>query len=118
PSATWFEKEGVRYYYAKPNELGPFGLLRVIRAAKPDVLYLNSYFSKLTRNALTLRWLGLTDKIAFIIAPRGEFSPGALALKSIKKRSYLRAARALGFHRGITWHVSSVHEERDTQAVA
>jgi glycosyltransferase involved in cell wall biosynthesis len=118
PAGTWFAKEGVRYYYAKPNELGLFGMLHAIRSAKPDVVYLNSYFSKLTRVALTLRWLGLTGKTSCIVAPRGEFSPGALALKAGKKRAYLAAARAIGFHRGVTWQVSSEHEERDTLAAA
>lgn len=48
-----------------------------------------------------------------VIAPRGEFSPGALGLKSLKKRVYLLVAKALGLYRGVVWQASSEHEEAD-----
>jgi len=48
-----------------------------------------------------------------VIAPRGEFSPGALGLKSFKKRVYITAAKALGLYKGAVWQASSEHEEAD-----
>jgi glycosyltransferase involved in cell wall biosynthesis len=40
-----------------------------------------------------------------------------LQLKALKKRLYLKAARALGLHSRVLWQVSSEHELRDAQAV-
>lgn len=117
PLGEWFERGGIRYFYAPPQKLGPAGLLRAMNAIRPDVVYLNSYFSRITRSALVLRVLGLTKKASFLIAPRGEFSPGALQLKAAKKRVYLRLLGALGQHKNLTWQVSSIHEMRDTKAV-
>jgi glycosyltransferase involved in cell wall biosynthesis len=54
----------------------------------------------------------VTDK-PLILAPRGEFSLGALRLKSIKKRLYLCVAKAFGLYRGVIWQASSEHEETD-----
>lgn len=42
-----------------------------------------------------------------LIAPRGEFSPGALALKRMKKRVYLCLARLLGLYSDVYWHAST-----------
>ena len=115
-SNAWSKKDGVTTYYAKPNRLNMFGIWRVIRETKPDVIYLNSYFSRLTRQTLILRSLGILRNMPILVAPRGEFSPGALQLKSLKKSAYLRLTNLFNFHSGITWQVSSVHELKDTQA--
>ena len=116
-SNAWTQKDGVNLYYAKPKRLNMFGIWQVIRETKPDVIYLNSYFSRLTRQALVLRSLGILRNMPILVAPRGEFSPGALQLKSLKKSAYLRLTNLFKFHSGITWQVSSVHELKDTQAV-
>lgn len=115
PTDEWFENEGVRHFYASPKTLSLMGLRRAIRAANPDIVYLNSYFSKLTRQALLLRMFRLIPKAAFLVAPRGEFSPGALQLKGLKKKLYLKFAAASRLHHSVTWQVSSVHEMQDTQ---
>lgn len=82
-----------------------------------DVLYLNSCFAASTRTILLLRRLGLLPKRPLILAPRGEFSPGALALKPHRKRWYLRLTRWLGFYAGVIWHASSELEQQDIQRI-
>jgi glycosyltransferase involved in cell wall biosynthesis len=111
------DKNGVNKFYASPQRLNIFGLWSAIHHVKPDVIYLNSYFSKLTRSVLFLRSIGFLRKTPVLVAPRGEFSPGALQLKSFKKKKYLALANMLKFHSGITWQVSSVHELEDAKAV-
>ena len=113
----WTKKDDVQVFYASPKKLNLFGLMKAIRESQPDVIYLNSYFSKLTRSALLLRAVGLLKNTPILISPRGEFSPGALQLKSLKKRKYLDIANASRLHSGITWQVSSCHELNDTKAV-
>lgn len=86
-------------------------LRRVLRATKPELLYINSLFSyPFSIKPLLMRRLGLIPRWPVVLAPRGELSTGALALKKLKKRLYLIAAKAMGLHRGITWHASSEYE--------
>jgi glycosyltransferase involved in cell wall biosynthesis len=82
----------------------------VLRERAHDVLYLNSVFSTFTRRILTLRRLGQLDARPVVVAPRGELSPGPLAMKRGKKRAYLAAARAAGLFRGVTWQATSEME--------
>ena len=52
-----------------------------------------------------------------IIAPRGELAPGALAIKSARKQSFLSTARALGLFAGARWQASSDEEARDLRSL-
>jgi glycosyltransferase involved in cell wall biosynthesis len=53
-----------------------------------------------------------------VLAPRGEYSPGALSLKPWRKHIYLAAARATGLLRGLLWQATSEDERSRIQAVA
>ena len=89
-------------------------LARIIREVAPDVLYLNSFFDPLfTQRVLLLRRFGKIADVPVVLAPRGEFSEGALALKKMKKDIYLRMARWLGVYDGLTWQASSDLEKQD-----
>lgn len=64
--------------------------LRLVRRARPTVLYLNSFWSPLfTVLPVVATLLRLVRPRRVLLAPRGEFSPGALALKASKKRAVL-----------------------------
>ncbi len=81
-----------------------------IAEAQPDIVYLNSFFSPLSVKTLALRKLGLLPPAAFVIAPRGEFSPGALRIKRRKKSLYAAAALRTGFYDRLLWHATSSPE--------
>lgn len=51
-----------------------------------------------------------------ILSPRGEFSPGALELKSAKKRAFIAAANAIGLHKDVWLHATSPQEAQDIEA--
>lgn len=86
-------------------------LARAIKASRPDVIYVNSFFqTQFGAVPIILRYLGLLLDVPVILAPRGEFCVGALSLKATKKRAYLAAARTLRMHRHITWQASSRFE--------
>ncbi len=62
-------------------------VLRLVRRARPRVLYVNSFFSPFfTVLPVLAARVGLFRVADVLIAPRGELSPGALAIKSRKKR--------------------------------
>lgn len=84
-----------------------------LRGLRCEVLYLNSVFN-ITFGLMPvvlarLKWWRV-QKI--VIAPRGEFDPGAMELKASKKRAYLRAIRLSRLHNRVVWHASSATEAK------
>ena len=63
--------------------------------------------------AIWMRWLGLLQIKCVLLAPRGEFSPGALGIKRTRKLLYFAIARGLGLYRRVIWHASTVFEAED-----
>ena len=103
-----------RVRYLSRQQISLRALARIIREVAPDVLYLNSFFDPLfTQRVLLLRRLGWIADIPVVLAPRGEFSAGAIALKGWKKNQYLRLSRWLGLYDGLTWQASSDLEKQD-----
>jgi glycosyltransferase involved in cell wall biosynthesis len=114
---TWNQVGQARVYYASPGRLS-LGILRtLVKTAAPDALYMNSFFSTLTIKCLALRRIGALPDVPVIVAPRGEFSPGALALKHRKKRLYIALAKTLGLYNNVLWQASSPVEQGDIQVV-
>lgn len=110
----WVPLGKVRVRYVPPKAQSLFRMARIIRSTHYDVLYLNSFFSpRLTILPLIARRLGLVPRRPLVIAPRGEFSDGALELKAAKKRAYLAIAKAMGLISDVTWQASSDHEAKD-----
>lgn len=105
-------------YYASARTLSLAGLQGVINDTEHDAVYLNSFLSpRLTVLPLLLRRLGRVPRKPWILAPRGEFAPAALAAKALKKRAYLLAAKAAGLYRDLTWQASAQHEADDIRSV-
>lgn len=89
-------------------------LIRLIRETPHDLLYLNSFFNPVfTLIPLVARRMGLIPRRPVVIAPRGEFSPGALALKPWKKVVFQNISQQLGIYDGLLWQASSIHESAD-----
>lgn len=100
-------------YYASRATQTVRGFRRLIRDTPHDVMYLNSLFSpRFTLLPLLLRRLGAIPLRPTVLAPRGELGASALALKSVKKREFLRLAKWAGLYRGLHWQASSDHEAR------
>ena len=77
----------------------------------PDVVYLNSLFS--IPFALHPLRAARTLGIRVVLAPRGMLGAGALAIKPVKKKVFLLAARLLGLFRGVRWHASTEVERAE-----
>ena len=98
------------------------GLLRlassISRRPTPDVLYLNSVFdARFAVLPLVLRRLGLARAACMLLAPRGEFDSGALAVKRPKKAVFLALATRLRLFSGVVWHASTPLEAARIRAV-
>jgi glycosyltransferase involved in cell wall biosynthesis len=113
---TWSQLGKTKVYYASPDALSRKNILQLIRDVEPNIYYLNSFFSNLTIKVLLSRRLGMLPESPVILAPRGEFSPGALRLKKTKKEIYMGLASRLGLYDDITWQVASAQEEAEVYA--
>ena len=85
-------------------------LFDVIKREKPQVLYLNSFFSTLSIKVLIIRNIFFRDK-KIILAPRGEFSPGALLIKRAKKSLYLKVFNLSRAYKNILFHSTDESED-------
>lgn len=115
----WNKVGNGRVYYLAPGPGSLARIFRILRTESYDVLYLNGVFPRRSSMWPVLIWrLGLIGRrVPLLIAPRGEFSPGALGIKPLRKWLYLRLARLLGLYRGAAWHVSTPLEGEDTARV-
>lgn len=113
----WNDVEAARVFYADAASRRAGAMAATINGVEPDIVYVNSFFSpRFSIAPLVARRLGrAAPRAAWIVAPRGEFSPEALAIKAFKKRAYMTAARTIGLHRGVLWQASSPHEAGDIE---
>lgn len=101
--------------YFSRQRFTPANLREVLETHRIPVLYLNSFFSTITiRSLLTHRVRPFEAKV--VVAPRGEFSPGAYALKRAKKEAFVRLFRGLGLARKVTFQASSAMEADEIRA--
>lgn len=115
---AWNRVGNADVYYVSPENRTFKNFRRILQKTPHDVVYLNSLFStNFTIKPLLLRMVGLLTDTPVVIAPRGEFSEGALALKQTKKKTYLAIAKGIGLYRNLIWQASSTHEVADIQRV-
>jgi len=87
-----------------------------ISLSSPNIIYLNSFFSKFTQIILLLRGLKLISA-KIILAPRGELSKGALSIKAKKKSAFLRLVKWFGFYNNLYFHATDETESKDIKAI-
>ena len=111
---AWNRVGNANVYYASPGGRSMWRIAQLMRETPHDIAYVNSFFDPVfTLRPLLARALGLAPRRPMVIAPRGEFSEGAVALKGWKKRPYIALSRVLGLYDGLTWHASSDLEADD-----
>lgn len=112
-TGEWQSVGKAQVVYLSPQEKDLWHWQHHLSDLDYDVLYLNGFFSRLTIKTLVLRRLQLIPSRPVILAPRGEFSLGALALKRTKKVFYLALSRWMNLYQGVTWQASSKYEQQD-----
>jgi len=80
----------------------------------PDVIYFNSLFSLRFSIIPILR---LKSHKKFILAPRGMLGDGALEIKSLKKKIFLKIISQLKTYKEITWHASTKNEKLEIESI-
>ena len=110
PTDRWVPVGRASVRYLAPADENPRAIARLAREAAPDVVLANSVFSRLTIRYLVARRLGLAPRMPLVMAPRGEFSPGALGIRGGRKRLFLQMAGLLSLHGGAAWQASTKQE--------
>lgn len=114
-SNSWNYTASGLIYYASKTAFNYHGLRRAIQNSNKsyDVLYLNSFFGFRASIEINLRFHRQYPEIPILLAPRGEFSQGALAIKSFKKKLFIAIAKLLGLYNKVKWHASTSREVSD-----
>ena len=113
PRNQWTRVGKADVFYLTRGPLGILRILRILRSGRYDVVYVNSFFARLFSVCPVALWrLGLVPA-PLLLAPRGEFSLGALEIKPLRKAAFIAGARRLGIYRGVAWHVSTPLEGDD-----
>ncbi|QNG99596.1 glycosyltransferase family 4 protein [Pseudomonas sediminis] len=114
PHNEWVDCEGGRVYYFDGGLFAFINVLLGLRYMRFDFFYINSFFDVFfSILPMFMRRFGLYANVRFVLAPRGEFSMGALSFKSFRKRLFLRVSKLLSLYRGVIWQASSVIEKSD-----
>lgn len=115
----WNEVGQALVYYSEPTNHTFNNIIKLAKETPHDVIYLNSFFSwDFTIKPLLLRKIGLIPKkTPIVLAPRGEFSTGALNLKLLKKKTFISIAKLLGIYNDLVWQASSQFEKDDITRV-
>lgn len=111
----WHDKKGIFIKYLDKKLLNSSAISGNIKEVNPDVIYLNSLFSRI----FTLIPLAIARKnrIKTIIAPRGMLGEASLKIKSTKKLSFLKLSKLLGWYKNVIWHASTEQEKKDIESI-
>ena len=102
-------KAQVRYLTPDERRFGALG--RVIAGTGYDLLYVNSFFAPMCAKTVLLHGLRRIPRDRpLLLNPRGEFNPGSLGHKGLKKRAYLTLIHALNLAGDIHWQAASEGE--------
>lgn len=113
--SDWNEVGKAQVFYTQPSSIGQRQIARIIKEKNYDVIYLNSFFSVKFSFIPMLLAKAMGQRV--ILGPRGEFSEGALSLKSQKKLIFIKLYKFLGLHRGTVFQASSDYEAEDIRKV-
>lgn len=111
---TWVREGKGWVYYLDASRLSLRRVAQLISGTPHGVVYLNSYFDRMfTLRVLVSRYLRLCTRAPLVLAPRGEFSPGALGIKPRRKRAFIWMNSFAGVCDDVTWQASSSFEAAD-----
>jgi glycosyltransferase involved in cell wall biosynthesis len=114
---TWMQQGNARVRYLPASLSSTARLEKVVKEVRPQVVYLNSFFdTRFSSKLLLAHSVSRLPECRVILAPRGEFSKGALAIKPLRKRSYIAALKGLGFLRDVEWHASTSFEAEEIRS--
>jgi len=109
----WINGDGIKIFYASPENVSWKKVLRQLKLITPDFIYLNSMFSRYySLYPLLMKRLGYTTA-SVVLAPRGMLKSTAIQYKTIKKSFFLKALKAIGVPELVCFHATDEKEVED-----
>jgi glycosyltransferase involved in cell wall biosynthesis len=112
---TWNTIGNARVFYLSSKKLRLSTLRDLIREVRPASIYLNSFFATQAVFILLLKKLRQIRRVPVVMAPEGELSRSALAIKPLKKKLYINVVKAFRLKEGLIWKASSEAEKDDIE---
>ena len=118
-SGRWSPRHRSRVFYLDVRDPRQWlRLWRDLRSTRFDLLYVNSLWEpRFSVLPVVAARLGLLKARRILLSPHGELSPGALSLKSRKKRLFLAGWRPFLRRADVTWHAVTEREAAEIRAV-
>lgn len=113
----WNRTGNAKVFYFSKNNLTHGKFAKLVNEIKPDAFFLNSAFAAPVIKFLSARRKKMFADKPVILATCGEFSAGALANKTLKKKLFLRYAKTIGLYEKVIWKASSEIEKSEIQNV-
>lgn len=104
----WIKKDGINIMYTDSSHQNVKFIKHLLNTHNFDRVYLNSFFS--LKFSILPIILAKKQNIKIILAPRGMLGEGALAIKSFKKKWFLKIFKTIGFNKNIIWHATDASE--------
>jgi glycosyltransferase involved in cell wall biosynthesis len=113
----WLDFEGKAHvFYASRKNTGFTGVNRLLKNLNPEIVYINGLFSLFaTVFPLIFNATHIRKGRRMIIAPRGMFQEGALALKAAKKKYFLMVLKPFMKVGNVAWHATDEQEMKDVR---
>jgi glycosyltransferase involved in cell wall biosynthesis len=105
-TGAWNTVGSAQVFYLTWKNLTVGFFATLLREIKPDIVFLNSVFSKPSINFLRTRKRREFSDIPVIVSPCGELNPATLKLKAAKKGLFLKYAKMAGLYRNVLWRAS------------
>ena len=102
PVGVWQELDGLERIALRTGLPFAHGLRRTLRETPHDLIVCNGFFNRSLTLPTLLMKKARRIRSPILLAPRGEFSPGALGLKLARKRTYVGLLRRSGVLRGVS----------------
>ena len=114
----WTKVEKALVYYTDMSYLNWKKIENIIKDIQCNILYLNSFFAyKDSILPILLYKYNRNFNMKVILAPRGQFSKGALGLKSWKKRIFINLGMLFNLYKKIYWHATTIMEKEDIECI-
>ena len=116
-SSKWSTFGRAEVWYESRHHMPARTAVKLLKETEPQLIYLNSLFDYCFAIVPLLIARTMFWRVPIVLAPRGELSAGALALKRRKKRAFIAAFRLLKLYESVTWHASTRQEKADIERV-
>jgi glycosyltransferase involved in cell wall biosynthesis len=109
----WNQHNNAKVFYLPGKKSDITSIKKQLTAERYDVIYLNSFFDLKLSFFPNLIHKFYRSNTPIILAPRGEFSDGALSLNSRRKHFFIGLFKLLGLANNVIFQASSEHEKED-----